>query len=490
MLKIIKIIIFILKIIIPFIAVLVLALSGSRIVFLQKEAYPITNVNIVNPSASNSETKNSNINDVLSEKKSEETKSPVQEQASEPILDLEGKTEEQNSYQALLDKFKPKNEAPKHIVYSPAEITHFKDENLLLSEEIQTWYDLARANPSKDYNALFFGTSMTGKTSLVRKLAKELKLPLVSVKGSALEEKVWEQRIVIEKWQLLLDELANNPIIKQHGGKYILLVDEADQIEDGLKCLKEILGDVDDASAPTNLWIMITNYIEKIDPAVYKNKERLKFKLDFSWNKSTFLKYALANNSLPEFLNQPIPVAYRQNEVQQTEVLANLLNKTGTRFDEVYKKFNFQYLNLLNKYQAEFITTFKLLIDFEPKDNLFIPYLNYQEWKSAINEHYPQVAKLESITNQTIKLKDNNHIIPKDTLLSLAFEYTLDLFWQAEQQSKLSDPWDMVDYSSFLSWALAHKYNLEQIGLTIYKGQDEHKSPCHIAKFTPKILAA
>jgi len=72
-------------------------------------------------------------------------------------------------------------------------------------------------------------------------------------------------------------------------------------------------------------------------------------------------------------------VAYRQNEVQQTEVLANLLNKTGTRFDEVYKKFNFQYLNLLNKYQAEFITTFKLLIDFEPKDNLFIPYLNYQE---------------------------------------------------------------------------------------------------------------
>jgi len=93
---------------------------------------------------------------------------------------------------------------------------------------------------------------MTGKTSLARKLAKEAKLPFVVVMGSDLQDRLYEQRTIKDKFTALLEDLEkNNP--KTKGQKYILYVEEANQVGDGLNFLKEVLAQVNDKALPDNL---------------------------------------------------------------------------------------------------------------------------------------------------------------------------------------------------------------------------------------------
>jgi len=266
-----------------------------------------------------------------------------------------------------------------------------------------------------------------------------------------------------------------------------LINDEADQVEDKLKCVKDLLADIDRNKSPQNLWIFATNYIEEIDSAVYKNKEHLRFKLDFSWNKNIFLDYAMQNNTL-SFLNHLTPLTYSDKEVQSTELLGNAIKNVGTKYDEVY----FQYLQMLNKFQSDFLANFNKLIEFQKFTDHLIPAFNYQEWKSAISEHCTQVTKLE-IVNEHLNFQinlTNNFIVPSDNLLSLVFEYLLNLFWIAEAKNKLDTQWDIVDPYSFLVWVKEKGYSLEQTSLSIYRDKDEQGIYYYIAKFTPKIFAS
>jgi transcriptional regulator of acetoin/glycerol metabolism len=160
----------------------------------------------------------------------------------------------------IIDMVSPWKKPPKYIAYTAEEAKNFKNEDLILSPEIQAWYKQAKEYPNRAYNAIFYGTAMTGKTSLARQLAKEAGLPFVAIKGDDLKDRLYEQRTTKDKFEALLEDLKINP--KTQGQNYILFVDEANHMGDRLNSVKDLLAQVDDKLLPNNLWIFATNYIE------------------------------------------------------------------------------------------------------------------------------------------------------------------------------------------------------------------------------------
>lgn len=427
-----------------------------------------------------------------------------EDQSLQPIINIinkKGDKPEVDYQKQIADSVCPWKQAPKHEVYSPKETKNFKTEELFLPEHIQSWYNQAKNFSSlsnTNFNAIFHGKSGTGKTSLARRLAKESSVTFVSIKGSDFQDRVYEQRTILDKFTALFKSLKNNTKVIDSDKKIIIFLDEIDQIGDGLKCIKEILAQVDNGIVGDLkiLWIGATNHLnEKVDEAVYENNDRIRYELNFNWNKSTFVNYAI-KNSLSGLLDINVPACYdsEKKQVKRSQKLGELILREATRCDEIYNRFNFKNLEILNERRAEFISYFKKLINIDQinledyQDHIIS--FNYKEWKGAIGEHYPQVTKMELVNNnvdQWINLEDNK-IVPQDTFVSLVFEYTLDLFWVAKKKGNLGKPWDMVNPTSFLIWARRKDYSLEDLGLIIHRGKDEDKQPCSIAQFIPKVF--
>jgi hypothetical protein len=351
----------------------------------------------------------------------------------------------------VIDMVSPWKKPPKYIAYTAEETKNFKNENLILSPEIQAWYKQAKEYPNRAYNAIFYGTPMTGKTSLARQLAKEAGLPFVAIKGDDLKDRLYEQRTTKDKFEALLEDLKTNP--KTQGQNYILFVDEANHMGDRLNSVKDLLAQVDDKLLPNNLWIFATNYIEEIDKAVYENKERLRYKLDFGWNKNTFLDYAQQNDL--SLVQEIIPTKFGEHaKVLGTETVGEALKKIGSKNQSVYKKFNFESLNLLKSHAEQFFSYWERIISLRKDDaklaNLFqyvssydcekfrknlseysglLPIVNFGAWKHAISSVYPHVNGIKesiSVNNDPLSNKHSTVSI-KDELLSASFEYCLDL---------------------------------------------------------------
>ncbi|WNE40078.1 MAG: ATP-dependent zinc metalloprotease FtsH [Mycoplasmataceae bacterium] len=397
----------------------------------------------------------------------------------------------------IIDLVSPWKKPPKYVAYTAEETKNFKNEELILSPEIQSWYKQAKIYPSRAYNAIFYGTPMTGKTSLARQLAKEAGLPFVAVKGDDLKDRLYEQRTTKDKFEALLEDLKTNP--KTQGQNYILFVDEANHVGDKLNSVKDLLAQVDDKLLPNNLWIFATNYIEEIDKAVYENKERLRYKLDFSWNKNTFLDYAQQNDL--SLVQELIPTEFgKEAKVLGSETIGSAFKKIGSKSQVIYKKFNFESLNLLKSHAEQFFSYWERIIalrkDNSKLTNLFdnapsyrrseierslrecsglLPLVNFSEWKIAISTVYPHVNGVKEAIYSKEDPLSNTHsrVSVKDELLSASFEYCLDLFWQAKEEANLQGEWGIVNPTVFLQWATKKGYTVEEFGINIYSHTDE-----------------
>ncbi|WNE41213.1 MAG: ATP-dependent zinc metalloprotease FtsH [Mycoplasmataceae bacterium] len=395
----------------------------------------------------------------------------------------------------IIDMVSPWKKPPKYVAYTAEETSNFKSEELILSPEIQAWCRQAKTYPSRVFNAIFYGTPMTGKTSLARQLAKEAGLPFVAVKGDDLKDRLYEQRTTKDKFEALLEDLKINP--KTAGQNYILFVDEANHVGDKLNSVKDLLAQVDDKLLPNNLWIFDTNYIEEIDKAVYENKERLRYKLDFSWNKNTFLDYAQQNEI--SFLQTKIPTKINEKgKVTESKTINEALKRVGSKNQTIYKKFNFESLNLLRSHTDKFLSYWERIISLQIDDEKlkeyvqkrhfqwnsereeftknisefsgFIPLVNIFEWKIAIATVYPHVTGIKAHEDMLSKVLNAGYsgVIAKDELLSASFEYCLELFWTAKEEANLQDEWGIVNPTGFLQWAVKKNYNPEEFGINIF----------------------
>jgi len=199
-----------------------------------------------------------------------------------------------------------------------------KTKGFRFNELVEKWYDKVVINPvrgeqdpnnsEKDNNALFYGTGGTGKTSLVRKLTFEADLyPLIEIKGPALtpRKEDYENGIdPLNKFIFTLCDIENTlednyGFIREENGeiRYILFVDECDNVCTNtalneytkLIFLKTCMEGINKNAQSQNLWIFATNYLNLIDPPVYR-PGRLSNPLDFSWTLGDFKEYCIEAN--------------------------------------------------------------------------------------------------------------------------------------------------------------------------------------------------
>jgi ATPase family associated with various cellular activities (AAA) len=204
-----------------------------------------------------------------------------------------------------------------------------KTKGFRFNELVENWYDEVVINPirgepdpqtEKDNNALFYGTGGTGKTSLVRKLTYESDLyTLIEIKGPALtpRKEDYENGIdPLNKFIFTLCDIENvleddYGFARESNGeiKYILFVDEADNVCTNtalstdytkLMFLKACMEGINKSAQSQNLWIFATNYLNLIDPPVYR-PGRLSNSLDFSWTLGDFKHYCSETNIFNQF---------------------------------------------------------------------------------------------------------------------------------------------------------------------------------------------
>jgi hypothetical protein len=223
------------------------------------------------------------------------------------------------------------------------------------------------------------------------------------------------------------------------------------------------------------------------------NKERLRYKLDFSWNKNTFLDYAQQNDL--SLVQEIIPIEFGEHaKVLGEETVGEALKKIGSKNQSVYKKFNFESLSLLKSQSEKFFSYWERIISLRKNEkklsNFFynvetyyeekykkeldkysglVPLVNLYEWKIAISAIYPHVngVKTTSYSREATR-SDYGAVLVKDELLSVSFEYCLDLFWQAKEEANLSGEWGIVNPMAFLQWAKQNNYTVEELGINIY----------------------
>jgi len=194
-----------------------------------------------------------------------------------------------------------------------------KTKSFRFNELVEDWEDQTTINPirgepdpltEKDNNALFYGTGGTGKTSLVRRLAYNSDLyPLIEIKGSSLTPRKEDYDNGIDnlnKFIFTLCDIENileddYEFTREENGeiRYILFVDEANNVCTNtalstdftkLMFLKTCMEGIDKNAQSQNLWIFATNYLNLIDPFVYR-PGRLSNPLDFSWTLGDFKYY-------------------------------------------------------------------------------------------------------------------------------------------------------------------------------------------------------
>ncbi|CAI2193001.1 9038_t:CDS:2 [Funneliformis geosporum] len=161
--------------------------------------------------------------------------------------------------------------------------THKKSEELVL---IRGERD---PDTKLDNNALFYGAPRTGKSVMSEKLAYEADCyPLVVIQGSSLTPKDLDYKSGIDplgKFIFTLCDIDHTLVDdfgfeREENGevRYILFVDEANQITTStlisrsteLTFLKECMGSDTRINESKNLWIMATNHLDQVNPAVYQ----------------------------------------------------------------------------------------------------------------------------------------------------------------------------------------------------------------------------
>ena len=193
----------------------------------------------------------------------------------------------------------------------------FRFNDLVTDWENKVTYNPVRGEPDpnnseKDNNALFYGTGGTGKTSLVRRVAYNSDLyPLIEIKGPALTPRKEDYDNGIDplnKFIFTLCDIENTleddyGFIREENGeiRYILFVDECDNVCSNtalpteytkLIFLKTCMEGINKSAQSQNLWIFATNYLNLIDPPVYR-PGRLSNPLDFSWTLGDFRDYCI-----------------------------------------------------------------------------------------------------------------------------------------------------------------------------------------------------
>ncbi|RHZ36061.1 AAA family ATPase [endosymbiont GvMRE of Glomus versiforme] len=189
---------------------------------------------------------------------------------------------------------------------------------------IEEWEQKVKVNPVRgeidpndlsnlDNNALFYGAPRTGKSIMAEKLAYEAdRYPLVVIQGSTLTPNKANTRNNIDvalKFFFTISSISYDleddyGFAREEDGevRYILLIDEADQIcttnllppsqvSIQLTFLKECMGSDNKSEESKNLWIAATNHLDSINEAVYQ-AGRLSNPLCFSWTLGEFINYS------------------------------------------------------------------------------------------------------------------------------------------------------------------------------------------------------
>lgn len=207
------------------------------------------------------------------------------------------KSSNQSPIDALKEMFAPSKEPPPYAYHAPATINE-RLGDYYFAEEILSWYNKALANPSKENNALFFGSPGTGKTSIARILAKHTNKPFFEVKGDDLYAQQHEKREPRDKVLALIADIEQKKFAGLKGDNkdidisqgYILFIDEANSMEKEsvsrgrkLGFLKTIYDAFDKHQENKKvLTILATNYLEDLDRGLYREGRFAKLGFNFS----------------------------------------------------------------------------------------------------------------------------------------------------------------------------------------------------------------
>jgi len=132
---------------------------------------------------------------------------------------------------------------------------------------------------------------------------------MIEIKGSSLTPTLSDQDsgiLPLQKFVFTISDITWNLVdnfgfTRASDGevRYILFVDEANQVSENslkhspsyLRFLKECMEGVNKEKQSQNLWIFATNYLNEVDPPVYR-PGRLSNPLDFSWTLGDFYEHS------------------------------------------------------------------------------------------------------------------------------------------------------------------------------------------------------